>query len=197
MERDHKSLIYIFKKPLHECPARLQRMRLRLQQYQLNVCYQKGSDALSRAYLLSTGRLQQLRIMTNKDPILQVMKTTVQEGWRKSKSKVMPVLQHYWDFKEELAVHDAVICKNDKVIIPTSLRPFMLKAVHQPDLGITASKRRPQELMYWSGINKDSEKMVKTFEVCNSYQKRQQKERITSLSSSSKLTFRKNRSRSL
>ena len=118
--------------------------------------------------------------MTNKDPILQLMKTTIQEGWPTSKSKVIPVLQHYWDFKEELAVHDDVIFKNDKVIIPTSLRPFMLKAVHQPHLEITASKRKARELMYWPGINKDIEKMVKTCEVCNSYQKRQQKEPLHS-----------------
>ena len=88
----------------------------------------------------------------------------------------MPDLQHYWDFKEELAIHDDIIFKNDKFIIPTSLRPFMLKSVHQPHLGITASKRRARELMYWPGINKDIEKMVKTCEVCNSYQKGQQKE---------------------
>ena len=129
---------------------------------------------------MSTERLEQLRVMTNKDPILQLIKTTIQEGWPTSKSKVIPGLQHYWDFKEELAVHDDVIFKNDKVIIPTSLRPFMLKAVHQPHLGITASKRRARELMYWPGINKDIEKMVKTCEVCNSYQKRQQKEPLHS-----------------
>ena len=204
VETDHKPLIYIFKKPLHECPARLQRMRLRLQQYQLKVCYKKGcelyiADTLSRAYLvsknddsleeklevhiilpMSTERLEQLRVMTSKDPILQVMKTTIEVGWPASKSQVNPVLGHYWDFKEELAVHDDVIFKNDKVIIPTSLRPFMLKAVHQPHLGITASKRRAPELMYWPGINKDIEKMVKTCEVCNSHQKPQQKEPLHS-----------------
>ena len=50
--------IYIFEKPLHECPARLQRTRLRLQQYQLKVYYKKGSelhiaDTLSRGYIAS------------------------------------------------------------------------------------------------------------------------------------------------
>jgi hypothetical protein len=55
VETDHKPLVNILKKPLNDCPMRLQRMLLRLQQYDLDVEYIKGSelyvaDALSRAY---------------------------------------------------------------------------------------------------------------------------------------------------
>lgn len=53
---DHKPLEIIFKKPLLSAPQRLQRMLLRLQKYNLNVTYQKGTemyiaDTLSRAAL--------------------------------------------------------------------------------------------------------------------------------------------------
>ena len=89
---------------------------------------------------------------------------------------MMTSWDYYWDFKEELAVHDGVVFKKDKVVIPTSLRVFMMKKAHQPHLGIEASKRRARELMYWPGINNDIERMVKTCEVCNSNKKQQQKE---------------------
>ncbi len=51
---DHQNLEVIFKKPILAAPKRLQRMRLRLQKYHIDVKYQKGknmhiSDALSRA----------------------------------------------------------------------------------------------------------------------------------------------------
>ncbi len=51
---DHQNLETIFKKPILAAPKRLQRMRLRLQKYHIDVKYQKGkrmhiSDALSRA----------------------------------------------------------------------------------------------------------------------------------------------------
>jgi transposase InsO family protein len=51
---DHQNLEVIFKKPILAAPKRLQRMRLRLQKYHIDVQYQKGklmyiSDALSRA----------------------------------------------------------------------------------------------------------------------------------------------------
>ena len=52
---DHKPLEIIFKKPLFKVPPRLQRMRLRLQRYDLKVRYVPGkflyiADTLSRAF---------------------------------------------------------------------------------------------------------------------------------------------------
>ena len=56
VESDHKPLEVIFKKPLLSAPKRLQHMLLRLQHYNLDVNYKKGSemyiaDFLSRASL--------------------------------------------------------------------------------------------------------------------------------------------------
>ena len=56
VESDHKPLETIFRKPIHSAPKRLQRMRLRLQSYDIRVEYKKGAtmylaDTLSRAYL--------------------------------------------------------------------------------------------------------------------------------------------------
>ena len=58
VESDHKPLENIFKKPLNQCPARIQIIRLRTQMYDINVMYKPGkelflADALSRAYLLN------------------------------------------------------------------------------------------------------------------------------------------------
>ena len=56
VQSDHKPLETIFKKPIHSSPKRLQLMRLRLQNYDIQVEYKKGetmflADTLSRAYL--------------------------------------------------------------------------------------------------------------------------------------------------
>ena len=55
VQSDHKPLVPIFLKPLHQAPKRLQRMLLRLQKYSLDIHYLPGpqmyiSDMLSRAY---------------------------------------------------------------------------------------------------------------------------------------------------
>ena len=58
MFNDQKPLEQIFKKTLLSAPIRIQK-RMRLQWYELKVCYRRGkemfvSDALSRAYLPNT-----------------------------------------------------------------------------------------------------------------------------------------------
>ena len=55
VETDHKPLVSISQKPIHNAPKRLQRMLLHMQRYDFVITYKKGSemylaDALSRAY---------------------------------------------------------------------------------------------------------------------------------------------------
>ena len=59
VESDHEPLKSVFKKEIHKSPKRLQRMRLALQKYNLDVQYKKGhlmyiADTLSRAYMKTT-----------------------------------------------------------------------------------------------------------------------------------------------
>ena len=56
VETDHQPLVTIVKRPLHNAPARLQRMLLQLQKYNITLVYKKGkelflADTLSRAPL--------------------------------------------------------------------------------------------------------------------------------------------------
>ena len=58
VETDHKPLISIFSKAMHNAPRRLQRMMLRMQHYNFQLVFKPGSevivaDALSRAYPVS------------------------------------------------------------------------------------------------------------------------------------------------
>ncbi|XP_047987077.1 uncharacterized protein K02A2.6-like isoform X1 [Leguminivora glycinivorella] len=62
VETDHQPLVTLFKKPLSDVPARLQRMMITLQAYDLIVSYTKGtemyvSDTLSRAPI-SSGNIE-------------------------------------------------------------------------------------------------------------------------------------------
>ena len=59
VESAHEPLQAVFKKPIQQSPKRLQRMRMALQNYSLDIQYKKGrlmfiADALSRAYRLTT-----------------------------------------------------------------------------------------------------------------------------------------------
>ena len=63
IESDHEPLKAVFNKPVHKLPKRLQRMLMALQNYSLDVQYEKGelmwmSDALSCTYRNTTEFVQ-------------------------------------------------------------------------------------------------------------------------------------------
>jgi hypothetical protein len=119
VETDHIPLVSIFKKPLNDCPKRLQHMLLCLQQYEIQIEYKKGAelyvaDTLSRAYQeiepndfleeeldilmvlpISEDRLTQLQMETEKDPVLQRLTNYILNSWPKYKSAVHPTVQVY------------------------------------------------------------------------------------------------------
>ena len=107
IETDHKPLEFILKKPLHQAPARLQRMIMSIQRYSIIVRYRPGkelqvADTLSRSPLpeeacelefkkydinslhslpISEGRLEEIRLETLADHALQELTTIVKRGW--------------------------------------------------------------------------------------------------------------------
>ena len=51
----------------------------------------------------------QLRLSTQADDELALLKHTIMQGWPKSIKQVPPVLQPFWTFREELTVEDGLI----------------------------------------------------------------------------------------
>ena len=110
---DHKPLISINKKPLTSAPKRLQRLLLRLQQYDVDLRYKPGSemclaDTLSRAFLkniiqskaeeeaetihetdflpISEPQLREIQAEIAHDDTLQQLKRTIISGWPDTKN---------------------------------------------------------------------------------------------------------------
>lgn len=132
IETDHKPLEVIFKKNIHEIPARLQRMRLEVLPYNPVVKYIKGSelyvaDTLSRdcelkvepeeenklevhvIIPLSKNKTIQLKEEINKNEELKQLKEQILKGWLNKQSEIVPILQIYWTFREQLSCYENII----------------------------------------------------------------------------------------
>ena len=117
---DHKPLEDIDKKPLLSTPMRIQRMRLRLQWYDITVSYRRGKDmelpdTLSRAQLrdntpetaglecvsmlnfvsVSDQKYAELQERTKEE--LSLLQQTIQQGWPDNRREVPAPVQPYWD----------------------------------------------------------------------------------------------------
>ena len=203
LHTDHKPLESIFKKKLVNCPPRLQRLLIRALKYDVTVKYVKGSevpiaDALSRVtpqpctkadqsrqihvhhitrtLPASPIKLQQIREETAKDNTLALLRDTIYEGWPSSRSECLLPLSDFWNFREDLTIEDGIVLKCDRIVVPPTLRPDILKTIHQGHLGVEKCLLRARSTVYWPGITSDITQLVSQCEACQKHQKRTQKE---------------------
>lgn len=191
---DHKPLVNIMKKELNKIKSsRLQRMRLKLLIYNLNVKHVPGkemhvADHLSRSYLtnenadefkeynevvhsinMSDEKLKIFKQETLKDPILSKLLETYKEGWPNNKAKVDQKINQFWKFKENICCEDNIVFFNERVMVPLSLRAEMLKKLHEAHIGITKTKLRARGIIYWPGIDSDIEENIMKCKICQNF----------------------------
>jgi hypothetical protein len=206
VETDHKPLITIMKKPMHIIPARLQRMRLQLQKYDITLIYKKGAelfiaDTLSRAPLsettqshdeldkfvvmtvlrISEPKQTELATATKSDPKLQKLAAVIQHGWPAKPSKAPAATRPYFPFRDELSISESgIIMKGLRAIIPESLQPSYTQILHEGHPGTEATKRRARDIVYWPNMCTDIENLVSACPVCNSMKAHLPKEPLQS-----------------
>ena len=92
--------------------------------------------------------LNQLRVSTQADDELALLKHTIMQGWSSSIKQVPPVLQPYWKFREELTVEDGLILKGTRIIAPNKQQEAILKQIHEGHLGLNKCKLWAKETVY-------------------------------------------------
>ena len=130
------------------------------------ICSNAASDEKTR----------KIQEMTQKDDVLQQLKIFITNGWPKQKSDLTGEILSYWSFQEKLSVINGTIYKGHKIVIPKLMRQEILENLHQSHMGISKTKARARETVYWPNINQHIEMLIKKREVCQTYQKQQQKE---------------------
>ncbi|KAK2139381.1 hypothetical protein LSH36_1827g00004 [Paralvinella palmiformis] len=72
--------------------------------------------------------------LKSEDTILSHLIPYIIHGWPDEKSELPFDLTAYWNFKSELIRVDGVICKGNKVLIPTVLLARMVEKTHSSQL---------------------------------------------------------------
>ena len=210
MQSDHKPLEIIFKKDMNNIPKRLQRMRLRLQKYDVNVYYTKGddmhiADTLSRAFIqddqvydgehesvISHIGFERTTNALLSETHMDILRLAMDDDivLKKLKFAIMndwnisdqdkSVLKAYMIFKDELLVEDEYVYKGNRLIIPKTMRPKIMELIHQNHMGIESCLRMARESIYWPRMNAEIKDMISKCDVCNTYRPCQQKEELNS-----------------
>ena len=123
--------------------------------------------------------LQQIRIVTQEDDDLVLLKHTITQGWPNNIKEVPSVMQFYWTFREELTIEDGIILKSTRIVIPAKKWEAVLKLIHEGHLGLNKHKQHVKETVYWPGLNDQPEKLVLHCELCLKYSQSKCKQKPT------------------
>lgn len=206
---DHKPLEVIMSKPLHAVPLRLQKMRVRLQSYNARVIYKPGklipvADTLSRQLgeineisekcdfegcveaviadmPISNNILGRIEAATRADSEMQELLRIITAGWP-NKQEELPnsCVRDFWNYRDEMTVCGDLIMKNDRILIPKSMRPEVLNKLHSGHFGIEKTQQNARQSIFWPRINADIVNMVSTCWTCQTHRSAQQKEPMMS-----------------
>ncbi|XP_017892179.1 uncharacterized protein K02A2.6-like [Ceratina calcarata] len=194
---DHKPLIGLMNKNLSEIISpRLQRMRLKLVKYNLEVQYIPGkelyvADMLSRNFVqeiveddkdmkevvhnvraiinISDRMKEKFQVATESDEILKKVKGFCVKGWPKVSKTERSELLVYSNLRHDLVALENVILYKDRLVVPVSLREEMLKIGHESHNGSNRMLSRMQEALYWPCMKNDIEQYTKKCEICNKF----------------------------
>ena len=178
-------------------------MMLKLQMYDVDVKYQKGTemhiaDLLSRAHLKEgeeekleyVNAVKHLRIGKEKKEMIKeavrteramvMLQEMIIKGWPKDKQEMPEEIAVYFKHRDELAVEEGLIFRGDRLIIPRGIRKEIKEALHGAHTGIEGSLRRARECVYWPGMTKDMREFVSACEICSAEGRAQTKETLMS-----------------
>ena len=152
VESDHRPLESITKKPVSTASPRIKRMLLKSQPYDFTVKYVPDKkmpvpDMLSMSPLpgpeipqldvsigylvhMTSSRLDKVKVTTHLHPLLKKLTHQVMIGWPEHRQSCPTDLHQFWNFRDQIAVHDGILMKGNRAIIPEACQPEILCQIH-------------------------------------------------------------------
>lgn len=121
---------------------------------------------------LNDDKLAVLQKATEQDPIMQTLKSVILIGWPAKRDSVPISVREYCNYKEDLSLHNGILFRRDRIIVPKSLRPEDITRLHSSHQVIESCLRKARDRVYWLAMNADIKEAVTKCEVCTEFEAR-------------------------
>lgn len=106
---------------------------------------------------------------TRTDPVSSKIKQYHCSGWPNSKDQLEDAVKFYYNLQDQLTVEDDLVFLNFRLVVPQILRKSILELLHESHFGVTKTKTRAKEVVYWPGMGAEIENLIARCPVCEKY----------------------------
>lgn len=79
-------------------------------------------------------------------------------------------VRDYWNYREEISLHNGILFKSQRVIVPKAMRSEILSRIHSSHQGIMSCLRKAKDIVFWPGMNSEIKALVERCTVCAEFQ---------------------------
>ena len=119
-------------------------------------------DVVTENLPATDNRLSEIRSLQEQDPICQQLKQFCTQG-RPHRSQVRGPLKGYVPVQSEISVHQDLLMRGSRMIIPQALRQSILEKLHSGHQGTTKCLARSRQSVWWPGIRRE---ILETIDKC-------------------------------
>ena len=87
------------------------------------------------------------------------------------KRDISKTLKPYYAERSSLSVNEGLLLKDSRLVIPATLRPDILRHLHDGHQGMTKTKENAANSVWWPGLLSDIDKMVQTCPECAKFRR--------------------------
>ena len=108
---------------------------------------------------------------------MQTLITCTTNEWPE-KHLIPTDLLPYYTHRSGITFCKGILLKNERIIVPTTIRTEMKSPIHQGHLGIENCKKRARQSLFWPLMNSEIEDMIRKCPTCLTFRNRQPSEPI-------------------
>ncbi|XP_038064917.1 uncharacterized protein K02A2.6-like [Patiria miniata] len=166
IQTDHKPLVPLINiKDLWDAPLRCQRLLMRLMKYHCTAEYVPATGQSPK------GNLDEIKRETALDEVLVQVASHIRSGWPKySRDIESTTVKLCWENQDNLSLVQGILTHGNRIVIPAKMRQDMLLRIHECHQGISKSRFRAAQAVWWPGIGSDIAQYIEKCSFCQTKQ---------------------------